>query len=293
VARESTPIATPPDAQEVEAALGVVTGVARAVVVRDGDGVPAVLRIWLAPDGDAAVVARAAHRILRLQFGVGLDPARIEVVDEAVPEPLMAPPPPLRVAEESYDGVLELGAEIDALLASLDGDQGPGRRFDPEVLASAARHPAGLGPPAPVLDDATSVVLDGHDTAPRLALARLTLSTDGLGVEATVSLTRGEHEHTGTAEGPATPASVHRVVAAATLAALAGVLGRDHRVDVEAVTVTPMGDGMVAVVQVLWSSFEGNERLTGASEVREDPRQAVIRATLDAVNRRLAPHLES
>ena len=32
----------------------------------------------------------------------------------------------------------------------------------------------------------------------------------------------------------------------------------------------------------------GSERLTGASEVRDDVRQAVIRATLDAVNRRLA-----
>jgi hypothetical protein len=31
----------------------------------------------------------------------------------------------------------------------------------------------------------------------------------------------------------------------------------------------------------------GTERLTGAAGVREDVRQAVIRATLDALNRRL------
>jgi hypothetical protein len=31
----------------------------------------------------------------------------------------------------------------------------------------------------------------------------------------------------------------------------------------------------------------GSERLTGVSVVREDVRQAVIRATLDALNRRL------
>jgi hypothetical protein len=35
----------------------------------------------------------------------------------------------------------------------------------------------------------------------------------------------------------------------------------------------------------------GSERLTGAAAVREDIRQAVIRATLDALNRRLEPLL--
>jgi hypothetical protein len=34
-------------------------------------------------------------------------------------------------------------------------------------------------------------------------------------------------------------------------------------------------------------SSRGTERLTGAAAVREDVRQAVIRATLDALNRRL------
>jgi hypothetical protein len=54
-----------------------------------------------------------------------------------------------------------------------------------------------------------------------------------------------------------------------------------------------MGEGTtVAVVQVVWATVDASERLTGASEVRDDPRQAVIRATLDAVNRRIAPHLD-
>ena len=107
-----------------------------------------------------------------------------------------------------------------------------------------------------------------------------------------MTLARGSRQFIGTVDGPSSTSAVHRVVAAATLKALADVLGPDHRVDVEAVTVTPMGDGQVAVVQVLWATAEGSERLTGASEVREDARQAIIRATLDAVNRRLAPHLD-
>ena len=42
---------------------------------------------------------------------------------------------------------------------------------------------------------------------------------------------------------------------------------------------------MVVVVSML--TKVGSERLTGVSVVREDVRQAVIRATLDSLNRRL------
>jgi hypothetical protein len=294
VAVERTPVEMPPDAAEVEAALGVVPGVASVTVVPDETGGPGMLRLALTPDGDEGVVARAVHRILRLQFGVGLDPTRIEVVEESLPEPPLVPVPRLRIVEESYDGVLELGEEIDALLASLEKDRGPGPRFPTEVLASAARHPAGAAPPGSTALPPSP--LDGEpeaeDLAPRLAITRLTLTAEGLGLTATVALTRDDLEFSGSADGPSTPNALHRIIAAATISALADVLGPEHRVDVEAVTVAPMGDGTVAVVQVVWATVDGNERLTGASEVRGDPRQAVIRATLDAVNRRLAPHLD-
>ena len=291
---ERTPLATPPDAQQIEAALGVVPGVARAVVIPDETGGPGTLRLSLTPDGDEVVVARAVHRILRLQFGVGLEPGRIEVVEESLPEPPTVPAPRLRVVDESSDGSFELGEGIDTLLASLDRHHGPGPRFRTDVLASAARHPAGAAVPSssPVGEE-SEVPSDAEDVAPRLAIARLTVTADGLGLEATVTLSRGDLEFSGTADGPSTAAAVHRIVAAATIAALVDVLGPDHRVDVEAVSVTPMGEGTtVAVVQVVWATVDGSERLTGASEVRDDPRQAVIRATLDAVNRRLAPHLD-
>ena len=297
MASDWTPIVTPPDAAAVEAALGVVPGVARAVVVPDSDGGPGVLRLSLTPDGDEVVVARAVHRILRLQFGVGLDPGRIEVVEESLPETPSVPAPRLRTVEERSDGVIVLGEEIDALLATLEQNREPGPRFPTDVLASAARHPAGAAPHPQAAPGAASGLVDAgtddDEAEPRLAIARLTLAADGLGIRATVHLTRGDVEFTGSADGPSSPPSVHRIVAVATIAALADVLGPEHRVDVEAVTVTPMGEGMVAVVQVVWATQRGSERLTGASEVREDPRQAVIRATLDAVNRRLAPHLDA
>ena len=299
VAAKRPPLSTPPDAAEIEAALGVVPGVARAEVVPSADGGVATLRLALTPQGDEVVVARAVHRLLRLQFGVGLRPGRIEVVEESMAEPPLVPSPRLRVVEESEDGSPELGEEMDALLTSLDSDRAPGPRFPTDVLASAARHPAGAAGPPSASPGPTGGDMSGDggtdpdDLVPCLAIARLTLVSDGLGLTATVTLARGDLQFSGSADGPSTTSAVHRIVAAATISALADLLGGDHRVDVEAVTVTPMGEGMVAVVQVVWATLEGTERLTGASEVREDARQAVIRATLDAVNRRLAPHLDS
>jgi hypothetical protein len=311
VAIEPGRLRTASDTAAIEAALRVVPGVARAAVVADDDGGPGVLRLSLEPGSDEVSVARAVNRILRLQFGVGLDPGRIEMVEESDPEPV--PVPQLRIVDGSVDDVLDLGEQIDALLARLDPDPDPGPRFHADVLRSAVRHPAGAavhdrtvvtaGVPTQREDRVQVTTAEAHDGEPedgepedahpsRLGIARLTLAADGLGVTATVTLSRGAKEYVGIVDGPASASAVHRVVAAATLKALADVLGPDHRVDVEAVSVTAMGDGQVAVVQVLWATAEGSERLTGASEVRDDTRQAVIRATLDAVNRRLAPHID-
>ena len=51
--------------------------------------------------------------------------------------------------------------------------------------------------------------------------------------------------------------------------------------------VTPMGTERTVVVLLTLLTSRGGEVLTGAAAVRDDVRQAVIRATLDALNRRL------
>jgi hypothetical protein len=45
-------------------------------------------------------------------------------------------------------------------------------------------------------------------------------------------------------------------------------------------------------VVVSMVTARGNQRLSGASVVRDDARQAVIRAVLAAVNRRLGPLMD-
>jgi hypothetical protein len=56
---------------------------------------------------------------------------------------------------------------------------------------------------------------------------------------------------------------------------------------VEHVAVVPFGDCEAAVVVVLFVFGPHAERLSGSAIVAGDPRQAVVRATLAAVNRRL------
>lgn len=125
----------------------------------------------------------------------------------------------------------------------------------------------------------------------RPSIAAVQTLSAGLEVTATVTLGSGEHAGTGTACAAASQRGMHRAVASATLQALAE-LSDDldparARLEIEQVEVTPLGAQRTALVAVTLLTDRGSERLTGAAAVREDVRQAVVRATLDAVNRRL------
>lgn len=116
--------------------------------------------------------------------------------------------------------------------------------------------------------------------------------TAGLGVNATVLLGLEGAEYEGTAEGAATVTSVHRSVAIATLRAVELVVDGRARFEVEHLEVAISGLDRTALVVITMLTGRATERLSGASVVREDIRQAVVRAVLAAVNRRLEPMLD-
>ena len=91
----------------------------------------------------------------------------------------------------------------------------------------------------------------------------------------------------GSAESGSSDSAVLEAVALATLRAVASLHICEQSFAVTAVSVPHVGEADVAVVQVECCQHIGTERLTGASEVRDDVHRAVVRATLDAVNRRL------
>jgi hypothetical protein len=131
------------------------------------------------------------------------------------------------------------------------------------------------------------------DTAPRKrpSIKRMHLVSSGLEVTAAVTLGFSGGTCIGEASGTATQSGVHRAVAAATLRAVEGLLGQAVRFELEHIEVAPTGRDRTVIVSITMLSANGSEKLTGAAAVREDVRQAVIRASLDALNRRLETFL--
>jgi len=287
------PVPASSSAAAVEQALRVVPGVVEATVLVGEQAEGAEVRLVLEDDVDEVAIARAVHRMLRLRFGDGLAGDRVELVldvtDGTAPR-LRSLPPPDEVNLSEHDGdeddeaeVVDLGLEIDALLADLD--RRSGRDFPAAVLAASVRHPAGV-----VASDAGDAAQESPAEpaeSPRLSIARLTVVSDHHHATATVTLRGPSGELQGFATGPGSDTEVLGTVARATLGALAPLLDDDAGLALAAVSTPRVGEATVAVVQVRCGDGPHTERLTGASEVRDDVAQAVIRATLDAMNRRL------
>jgi len=125
----------------------------------------------------------------------------------------------------------------------------------------------------------------------RPVISRMQLVSSGLDVTATVSLAYQGEVVRGECTGTASHTGVHRAVATAALRALEQLLDDKARFEVDHVDVTPAGRDRTVLVSVTMVSGSGTDRLTGSAVVREDVRQATIRAALDAVNRRLEPLL--
>ena len=147
--------------------------------------------------------------------------------------------------------------------------------------ADLARHPDDP-PPAP----AQAPVVPAQRPAERPAIARMHLVSSGLDVTASVTLSASGRSAVGESRGNASQIGVQRAVANATLRAVEELLDSAARFELDHLEVTQLGSERTVIVALSMLSARGTERLTGAAAVREDVRQAVIRATLDALNRR-------
>ena len=125
------------------------------------------------------------------------------------------------------------------------------------------------------------------DTLPRPVIAAITIRTAGSEADASVVVRTGNSSYDGRSIGPSTMSHRHTLIARATLDAVSELLGLPA--EVEFVTVSTMGNRRMAacVVQVAVPGI-GELVLTGSALVRSDEADAVARAVLDALNRRLA-----
>ena len=258
-------------------------------------------------------VAKTVNRLLGEQFGLGVDSGRVQVVEEvrrrpptarqapsgaaaataaepvpAVvrPEPTQLRPVPPFVAPSVAVAQAHAPEPGVALVPDATTDTAPS---DTPAAAEPATAGTGLGTVA----DLDPVQGTGPSRGARLLIHRMQLVSADKGVTSEVTLELSGAEHTGTAGAASTPSSVHRSVAQATLRAVEEALDGRIRFELEHLETASLGNDRAVVVEVAMITARGSERLTGVSAIREDTRQAVIRATLDAVNRRIETYLVS
>ena len=249
------------DHPELVAALLAVSGVAAAAVEPTDEG-PGMLRLQLEPGADEVGVAGEVNRLLRSRFGLAVDADRVRVVDD---QPDVPP-------EDAAPGV--------------EGDGSPAAALEQtEVEQTDVEQADAERAEAPALPDVTMA------RPGRLVIERVALVSAGLGTYVSVSLGLDGRTFEGNAEGTSTPGSLHRSVAGATLRAVEAVVDGSMRFDVEHVEIAVTGPDRTALVVVTMVTDRATQRLSGASVVREDVRQAIIRAVLAAVNRRVEPML--
>ena len=142
-------------------------------------------------------------------------------------------------------------------------------------------------------DPGLAVVTRGADDAdedpltPRPGLASVTVRSTSGDSEVVVVLAAGGENFEGSARGPVSAAHRPRIAAEAAMAALTDLLGIPAVVD--AAEVVPAGRHEVAVAVLTLSVPRlGDHVVSGSAVVRTGVEDAVARAVLSAVNRRLA-----
>jgi hypothetical protein len=279
------------DTLAVLAAVRAVPGVRDAHLRPNptGGGVH-TLRLDLADGADGAQVSRLVARLLKQRMGLAAEPRRVSDARRAAPA---QPGPNAGQPHRDANGMPVAGASptprVPMPASAAEQLGGP--------LASVADDRARRRP-VPAARGRTLEQDEPHRvirsaTAPRVVIDQVQVSTLGLDATVEVRLTSGGTPAIGVASGPAVDGYVLRLAAVAATAALDQLLGtvdnwdQPGRCFVEHATVVPFGSVDVAVVVVLLVRGSSAEQLTGSALVNGDPRQAVVRATLAAMNRRL------
>jgi hypothetical protein len=250
------------DAAQMCDALSVVPGVDHVALEFDGRG-GGVLRIRLAAGADGDEVVGAAVAGLRRRFGPGIDASRLRLTG-----------PRGRPVVAVLDGTSTRSDE--ARRSALDAGRGSGRR-------PTSGPDAGPDGPRPTWDTAGATAAA---VPARVAVEDVEVVTERTLVRATVRLRSGSTLHTGSAKAAATTSGGQRAVVCATANAIEQVIGGSVRLDVEAVDLLQLGTDRVGVVVVTLIAGDRVDQLTSSALVREDRSDTLVRATLDALNRR-------
>jgi hypothetical protein len=315
------------DVDAVVSAVREVSGVESATVRTNPTGIH-TLRLDLADDADPGQVSSTVARLLLERMGLSAAPqhvpqARTSEETATVPLTPLAPPPPPAPPAPSVQPPPP-PPPTPPTPPPPPAPVLPESRTPPEAegapLAGPVPTPAGsweyepIREPVdeePVMDDELTVPpppeqepevvsrpILSSQPGPRVVIDQVVVSTFGLEATVEVELTAGDRRAAGEASGPAVDSYVVRLSAIATAKAIDELLrgvaepGGPSRCFVEHTGVVSFGNTQVAIAVVLLVCGGWVEKLTGSALVDADPRQAVVRATLGAVNRRLEALLD-
>lgn len=202
-------------------------------------------------------LAHEAEAVIRRLHGVSA--ARVELGDDGRIDQVHVLGSADRTARMLVaDVIAALGAEL-------------GVTLEPPQIRVALLRPGQTQPgPAPALA--------------RLKFIGLTVTTLRDAQEARVRVDHEGLTYEGSASGPAGVTHGPDVVGLAAIRAVETYLRCDGVFHLRGATVVPLGNHQVALALVAWTGPE-EELLSGAAIVRDDAREAVARAVLDAVNR--------
>ncbi|MBF4510444.1 MAG: hypothetical protein ISP10_08235 [Aeromicrobium sp.] len=142
-----------------------------------------------------------------------------------------------------------------------------------------------------------SIAQLGHESVPqptddvtapaRAKIKSINAEAAGVYVNITVTLELGGDEYAGRATGPASTTGRQRLVAEATLDAIGQYLQGAFTFALEDVEIIRLGRESVAVACVVLVTSLGEHAFAGSALVRQNDKDSIVRATLDAINRRL------
>ncbi len=121
----------------------------------------------------------------------------------------------------------------------------------------------------------------------RLSLSNIQLNTQIGRIEAKVVLIKDDETFEGTAIGGNSAKGRYRVIAEATLNAVHQFLNRYYIFVLYDAIQFPIGDRTAVAVAIFHFGESGEECLSGTSIIKNDENEAIVRSTLDAINRRL------
>lgn len=126
-----------------------------------------------------------------------------------------------------------------------------------------------------------------RNTAARPRICSINATVSGVQASASVTLDIGGTEYVGNSSGPASQTGRLRLVALAALDAVSQYTDATISFALEDVAILKLGREKVAVSCIALVSSLGEQTFSGSAMVRQNDNDSVVRATLDAINRRM------